>query len=371
MAGERLFLDYAGDGVPVVIDRLTGEIRMAQIFVAVLGASSFTYARATWTQTLADWIDAHTHAFAAIGGVPHLLVPDNTKAAVIKACLYDPLVNRTYAEMAAHYDTAILPARPRRPRDKAKVEQAVLIVERWLLGRLRHRIFYSLADVNAAIGELLALLNEERPIRRLGATRRQLLEEIDRPALKPLPIEPYEFCEWRACRVGIDYHVEADAHYYSVHHRFARTDVDVRLTARTVEVYLKGERIAAHTLAQDANYSSVEATSDKPVQLSYHASAHKNCTPAALPTIRVIESPKSGTLTVRRAVLTTDKVAGCPGLKTPAQAVFYLAHAGYAGPDHVKYEVTTENGEVATYDVTITVKAAPAQSPPATGDRPL
>jgi transposase len=208
-AGERLFVDYAGDGVPVVIDRLTGEIRKAQIFVAVLGASSFTYARATWTQGLADWIDAHTHAFAAIGGVPHLLVPDNTKAAVIKACLYDPLVNRTYAELAAHYDTAILPARPRRPRDKAKVEQAVLIVERWLLGRLRHRTFYSLAEVNTVLGELLKLLNEERPIRRLAVTRRQLLEEIDRPALKPLPVEPYEFCEWRACRVGIDYHVEA------------------------------------------------------------------------------------------------------------------------------------------------------------------
>jgi len=147
-----------------------------------------------------------------IGGVPPLLVPDNTKTAVIKACLYDPLVNRTYAEMAAHYDTAILPARPRRPRDKAKVEQAVLIVERWLLGRLRHRTFYSLAEVNAAIGEFLKLLNEDRPIRRLGATRRQLLEEIDRPALKPLPIEPYVFCEWRTCRVGINYHVEADAH---------------------------------------------------------------------------------------------------------------------------------------------------------------
>jgi transposase len=202
-AGERLFVDYAGDGVPVVIDRLTGEMREAQIFVAVLGASSFTFARATWTQALADWIDAHVRAFEAIGGVPHLLVPDNTKTAVIKACLYDPLVNRTYTEMAAHYETAILPARPRRPRDKAKVEQAVLIVERWLLGRLRHRIFYSLADVNAAIGELLKHLNEERPIRRLGVTRRQLLEEVDRSALKPLPVEAYEFCEWRVCRVGI------------------------------------------------------------------------------------------------------------------------------------------------------------------------
>ena len=128
-------------GFRFVFDRLTGEIRKAQIFVAVLGASSFTFAHASWTQALPDWIDAHVRALEVIGGVPHLLVPDNTKTAVIKACLYDPQVNRTYAEMAAHYDTAILPARPRRPRDKAKVEQAVLIVERWLLGRLRHRTF--------------------------------------------------------------------------------------------------------------------------------------------------------------------------------------------------------------------------------------
>jgi transposase len=246
VAGERLFVDYAGDGAPVVIDRLTGEIRMAQIFVAVLGASSFTFARATWTQTLPDWIDAHVRAFEAIGGVPQLLVPDNTKTAVIKACHYDPQVNRTYAEMATHYGAAVLPARPRRPRDKAKVEQAVLIVERWLLGRLRHRTFYSLAEVNAAIGELLIHLNEERPIRRLGATRRQLLEDIDRPALKDLPIEPYEFSEWRTCRVGVDYHVDAGFHYYSVPYRFLRAEVDVRLTARTVEIFLKGERIAAH-----------------------------------------------------------------------------------------------------------------------------
>jgi len=248
-AGERLFVDYAGDGVAVVIDRLTGEIRKAQIFVAVLGASSFTFARASWTQALPDWIDAHVRAFEAIGGVPHLLVPDNTKTAVIKACLYDPQVNRTYAEMAAHYDTTILPARPRRPRDKAKVEQAVLIVERWLLGRLRHRTFYSLAEVNAAIGELLTHLNEEHRIRRLGVTRRQLLEQIDRPALKSLPTESYEFSEWRTCRVGIDYHIEVAAHYYSVPHRFARAEVDARLTARTVEIFLKGERIAAHMRA--------------------------------------------------------------------------------------------------------------------------
>ena len=246
VAGERLFVDYAGAGVPIVIDRLTGEMRKAQIFVAVLGASSFTYAQATWTQGLADWIDSHSRCFEAIGGAPHLIVPDNTKTAVIKACLYDPHINRTYADMAAHYGTAILPARPRRPRDKAKVEQAVLIVERWLLGRLRNHIFYSLAEVNVAIADLLKRLNEERPIRRLGMTRRRLLEEIDRPALKPLPDAAYVLGEWCARRVGVDYHVDVAAHYYSVPHRFARAEVEVRLSARTVEIFLKGERIAAH-----------------------------------------------------------------------------------------------------------------------------
>lgn len=245
-AGDKLFVDYAGDSVPVMIDRRTGERRAAQIFVAVLGASSFTYAQATWTQGLADWIGGHVGAFEAIGGVPALLVPDNTKVAVIKACLYGPRINRSYADMAAHYGTAILPTRPRRPRDKAKVEQAVLMVERWLLGRLRHRTFYSLAEVNAAIAELLTRLNEERPIRRLSVTRRKLLEEIDRPALKTLPESPYVFAEWRICRVSIDYHIEVEAHYYSVPHRFVRTEVEVRFTARTVEIFYKGERIAAH-----------------------------------------------------------------------------------------------------------------------------
>ena len=245
-AGERLFVDYAGDGVPVVIDKLTGEIRMAQIFVAVLGASSFTFAKASWTQTLPDWIDAHVSALEAIAGVPQLIVPDNAKTAIVKACFYDPQVNRTYADMATHYGAALLPARPRKPRDKAKVEAAVLIVERWLLGRLRRRTFHSLAEVNAAIAEMLKNLNEVRSIRRLGVTRRQLLEEVDRPVLKALPLEPYEYCEWRLRRVGIDYHVEIDAHYYSVPYRFARTEVEARLTVRGVEIFRKGERIAIH-----------------------------------------------------------------------------------------------------------------------------
>jgi transposase len=244
--GEKLFVDYAGDPAAVVIDRLTGEIRDAWIFVAVLGASNFTYAEASWTQGLADWIGAHARAFEAIGGVPQLVVPDNTKTAVIKACLYEPSVNRSYAEMAAHYGTTILPARPRRPRDKAKVEAGVLIMERWILGRLRNRVFHSLAELNQAIGELLRRLNDEKPIRRLGATRRQLFETLDRPALKPLPVEPYVFAEWRIRRVGIDYHVDVDRHYYSVPYRFAKETVEVRLTQRTVEMFVKGERVAAH-----------------------------------------------------------------------------------------------------------------------------
>ena len=255
--GEKLFVDYAGDTVPVVVDRLTGETRQAQIFVAVLGASSFTYAQATWTQGLVDWLAAHVGALEAIGGSPRLLVPDNAKVAVIRACYFDPSINRTYTEMAAHYDMAVLPTRPRRPRDKAKVEVAVLIVERWLLGRLRRRTFYSLAELNQAIGEMLHQLNEVRPIRRLGVTRRQLLEELDRPHLRLLPVEPYVFAEWRARRVGIDYHVDVERHFYSVPYRFARQQVEVRLTARTVEIFLKGARIAAHMRASGRGYTTI------------------------------------------------------------------------------------------------------------------
>jgi transposase len=247
LGGDKLFVDYAGDTVPVIIDRITGKIRYAQIFVAVMGASSFTYAEATWTQGLADWIGGHTRALEAIGGCPKLFVPDNTKTAVIKACFYDPQVNRSYTEMAAHYGVAVLPARPRKPKDKAKVEAAVLIVERWLLGRLRNHRFYSLADVNRAIRELLHHLNEVRPFRRMGVTRRQLLEELDRPFLNPLPVEPYVFAEWRAHRLGVDYHVDIDGHFYSAPYRFAREQLDVRLTGRLVEIFFKGERIAAHS----------------------------------------------------------------------------------------------------------------------------
>jgi len=245
VAGEKLFVDFAGGTVPVLIDRRTGEIRQAQIFVAVLGASSYTYAQATWTQTTADWVGAQTSALAFYGGAPALIVPDNPKAAIVKACFFEPAVQRTYADFAAHFNIAVLAARPRKPRDKAKVESGVQIVQRWILAALRNRRFTSLAELNAAIVLLTAKLND-RPMRRLKTTRAALFEAVERHALRPLPVEPYVYAEWKICRVGLDYHVDVGGHYYSVPYRFLRAQVDVRIAARTVEIFLKGERIAAH-----------------------------------------------------------------------------------------------------------------------------
>jgi len=243
-AGERMFVDYAGQTVELY-DGGTGEVRQAQVFVAVMGASSYTYAEASWTQTLPDWIGSHVRALAFMGGVPAQLVPDNPKVGVTRANWYEPGLNRTYLDLATHYRTAILPARPRRPRDKAKVEVGVLVVERWILARLRNRRFFSLAELNQAIGLLVTDLNA-RPMRRLGVSRRDLFFELDRPALKSLPAEPYEYAEWRLRRVGLDYHVDIDGHYYSVPHRLIREQLDARITAHTVELFRKGERVAVH-----------------------------------------------------------------------------------------------------------------------------
>ena len=247
LAGEKMFVDYAG-GTAQVIDPLTGEIHEAQVFVATLGASSYSYAEATWTQSLPDWIACHARAFAYFDGVPGQVVPDNLKSGVVKACLYDPEINRTYADMAAHYGTAIVPARPRKPRDKAKVEVAVQVVERWILARLRNRRFFSLDELNQAMRALLDDLNA-RVTRHLGASRRQLFEELDRPALKALPAEPYEYAEWKQRKAGLDYHVEVAKHYYSVPHALAKHKLWARITEKSVEVFHKGKRVAAHMRA--------------------------------------------------------------------------------------------------------------------------
>lgn len=243
-AGEKVFIDYCGPTVPVV-DRSTGEVRRAQVFVAVLGASSYTFAEATWSQSLPDWIASHQRMLRFFGGVPELLVPDNLKAAVTKADRYTPQINTTYAELAAHYQTAVLPARPYKPKDKAKAEAAVLLVERWILARLRHQTFFSLAELNAAIADLLPALNQ-RPFQGRIESRQSLFETLDRPALKPLPATPYVYAEWRKARPGIDYHIEIDKRLYSVPHALVGVKLDVRITDTSVEVMHKGQRVALH-----------------------------------------------------------------------------------------------------------------------------
>jgi transposase len=243
-AGEKLFVDYAGQTVSVQ-DRQTGAIRSAQIFVAVLGASSYTYAEATWTQTLPDWIGAHTRAFAFLGGVPAIIVPDNLRSGVTKACRYEPDLNPTYADLAQHYDVAVIPARVRKPRDKAKVEAGVLLVERWILACLRHQSFFSLAELNTAIAVCLDRLNR-RPFKKLPGCRQSQFEAVDRPALQPLPAEPYVYAEWRMARVNIDSHVEVEGHYYSVPSALVHQALDIRLTPTTVECFHKNQRVASH-----------------------------------------------------------------------------------------------------------------------------
>jgi len=255
LAGDKLFIDYCGPTVPIV-NRHTGEVREAQLFVSVLGASSYTYAEATYTQSLPDWIASHQRALAFYGGVPALLVPDNLKSAVDLADRYEPGINATYAEMAAHYGTAVLPARPYKPKDKSKVEVAVQIVERWILARLRHHTFFSLAELNAAIKALLPALNE-RPFQGRTESRRGLFETIDQPALKPLPRDTYDYAEWRKAKPGIDYHIAVDQRFYSVPHNLIGTTLDVRLTATTVEVLHKGQRVASHARHGQGRYSTL------------------------------------------------------------------------------------------------------------------
>jgi transposase len=229
--------DYAGQTVEVV-DPQTGEVRLAQIFVAVLGASSLTFAMASFGQRLPDWIEGQTRVLSYFGGVPKAIACDNLNAGVVKALWFEPTLNQTFAAMAEQYDTTILPTR-------SQVEGAVLIVERWILARLRHRRFFNLTDLNAAIGDLLGELND-RPMRHVGKSRRQMFEEIERAELAPLPGEPFEYAEWKTAKVHPDYHVEVDKTFYSVPHRLIGRRVDVRLTYRAVEIFQDHERVASH-----------------------------------------------------------------------------------------------------------------------------
>lgn len=243
-AGEKLFVDFAGQTIPIV-DPGTGEIREAQVFVATHGFSNYTYAEATPSQELACWTGAHAHAFSFFGGSPEILVPDNPKVGVTRACRYEPDINQTYADMAEHYSCVVIPARVRKPKDKAKVENGVQQVERWVLAPLRNRVFHSVAEANRAILEHLEWLNN-RKMKGVDASRAELFQAVDLPALNPLPEKPFELATWKEARVSVDYCIEVDYHYYSVSYRLVGQKVDVRLTAFTVEIFHKGARQVAY-----------------------------------------------------------------------------------------------------------------------------
>ena len=266
-AGEKLFVDYAGDQIPIH-DPQGGPERQASIFVAVLGASNYAYAEATESQELENWIGSHIRAFEFLGGVPKLVIPDNTRTGVSRACRYEPDLNRTYHELAMHYGVGVLPARPYKPRDKAKVENGVLVVERWVVAALRHRKFVSLADLNQAIRELLTKLIQ-RPYRKRPGCRATLFQELDRPALGPLPSERYEFHQWATARVNIDYHVEFERHYYSVPHTLTGQMVEIRSTMTTVEIFHRGERVASH-LRSHQPYKATTVNEHRPKSHQQH-----------------------------------------------------------------------------------------------------
>lgn len=256
VAGEKLFIDYCGPTIPIV-NPDTGECRFAQVFVAVFGASNYTYAEATDSQKLKDWIMSHVRAFRFFGGVPDLLVPDNLKSATTRACKYDPDLNPTYQQMAAHYRVGILPARPLKPKDKAKAENGVLLVERWIMAVLRRETFYTLTALNQRINILLERLNS-KPFQKLEGCRKSLFESTDKPALKPLPLIPYQFTEIKKVRVNIDYHVEVEKHYYSVPHGLIRQTLEAHITEHTVVLYHHNQCVAQHRkMSKPGGYTTV------------------------------------------------------------------------------------------------------------------
>ena len=243
-AGEKVFVDYAGSTV-AIYDARCEESYRAHIFVSAVGASGYAYAEATRTMSLPDWLASHVRMLEFYGASPAILVPDNPRVGVTKADRYEPQLQRSYEEMAGHFGIAVIPARPYRPRDKAKAELTVLLVCRWILARLRHQRFFSLEELNTAIRPLLNELND-RPFQKLTGTRRSVFEALDRPAMRPLPQTPYVYAEWKRVRAAFDYHVEIDRHYYSVPHVLVGSELWTRFSAATVEVFHRGQRIASH-----------------------------------------------------------------------------------------------------------------------------
>lgn len=296
--GEKLFVDYAGQTMPVT-DPETGEVSQAQIFVATLGASNYTYAEATRTQTLPDWTGSHVRTFEYLGGVPEIIVCDNLKSGVAKACRYEPELNPTYHDLAMHYQVAVLPARSGKPRDKAKVEAGVQMVERHVLAPLRSRTFFSIEELNEAMRPLLDKLNE-RPFQKLEGSRQSLFDELERPALRPLPAHPYSYREWHRKLAGPDYHVEIGGHHYSVPHRYARKRIDVCCSEHVVEMYRRGERIASHVRSEEVG-GKTTVTEHMPPSHRYLA----ELTPERLVRWAAQIGPEAARLV--RAVLATER----------------------------------------------------------------
>lgn len=293
-AGEKVFVDWAGATIPVY-DRDTGLCEPASLFVATLGASSYTFAYATPSQEMSHWIDCHVRAFEFFSGTPKLVIPDNAKTAVDRVCRYEPDLNRTYHKMALHYGVGVLPARPYRARDKAKVENAVLVAERWIIAALRHHKFFSLAELNEAIAALLERLNQRRFRKREGS-RASLFAEVDRPALQSLPGERYEFAQWKTVRANIDYHVEINRHFYSVPYQLTGQKLEARFTATTVEIFHRGIRVASHL----RSYSPYQATTVHEHRPKSHQ-AHLEWTPSRL--IHWAEAVGSATAQVVSTIL--------------------------------------------------------------------
>lgn len=243
-AGEKCFVDYAGPTIDI-IDRNTGEVHKAQIFVGVLGASNYTYAEASRSQTSKDWLMSHVRMFEYFQGVPLMLVPDNLKSGVTKACRYDPDINASYQQLAEHYHVAVMPARPLKPKDKAKAEVGVQVVERWIMAKLRHQLFFSLYELNHVMGQLLEDLNT-RAFKKLEGNRRQAYEQLDKPALNPLPKHPYRYSDIRQAKVNIDYHISYEQHHYSVPHAYVGEKVEIHASDALIEVFFGQTKIASH-----------------------------------------------------------------------------------------------------------------------------
>lgn len=255
IAGEKLFVDYSGQTVPLT-DPETGTIKQAQVFVAVMGASSYTYAEATLSQSLPDWLGSHVRAFIFLGGLPEIVVPDNLRSGVSKPCRYEPKLNPSYLDLANHYNVAVIPARVRKPKDKAKAEAGVLLVQRWILAVLRNRTFFSLDEINEAIAGLLERLNA-KPFRKISGSRESLFAELDKPALAPLPATHYQYAEWKSVRLGINYHAQIDDHFYSAPHHLRSEKLDARMTTLSVEFFHKNMRVACHRRSYKRGYTTV------------------------------------------------------------------------------------------------------------------